>query len=137
MAEASVLEFNFAPVKVLIVEDNDFVRFMLKKYLIGYGVKDVSEGANGEEGITLFQAKPDIVICDIHMSPVDGFNLLKHVRSLETEESKTPFIFLTGNANAEFVQKARNLTVDAYLLKPITADNLKSKMIALLTRPPA
>ena len=135
MAEASVLEFNFAPVKVLIVEDNDFVRFMLKKYLTGYGVKDVSEATNGEEGINMMSIKPDIVICDIHMSPVDGFNLLKHVRSMPDAESKTPFIFLTGNANAEFVQKARNLTVDAYLLKPITADNLKNKMVALLTRP--
>ena len=99
-----------------------------------YGVKDVTEAVNGEEGINMLSTKPDIVICDIHMSPVDGFNLLKHVRGLETSESKTPLIFLTGNANAEFVQKARNLTVDAYLLKPITADNLKSKIIALLTR---
>ena len=137
MGEASVLEFNFAPVKVLIVEDNDFVRFMLKKYLTGYGVKDIFEAANGEDGIKMLSVKPDIVICDIHMSPVDGFNFLNHVRSLETSENKLPFIFLTGNANAEFVEKARNLTVDAYLLKPITADNLKSKMIALLTHPAA
>jgi two-component system chemotaxis response regulator CheY len=137
MAGAAVLEFNFAPVKVLIVEDNDFVRCMLKKYLNGYGIKEIFEAANGEEGINMLQADPNIIICDIHMSPIDGFNMLKHVRSLETVESKTPFIFLTGNANAEFVQKARNLTVDAYLLKPISADSLKRKMIDLLTPPAA
>lgn len=135
MAEASVPEFDFASVKVLIVEDNDFVRFTLKKYLTGYGVKDVVEAINGEEGKNTLSIKPDIVICDIHMNPGDGFDFLNHVRSRATSENKLPFIFLTGNANAELVQKASDTGVDAYLLKPITAAALKSKMIDLLTRP--
>jgi two-component system chemotaxis response regulator CheY len=137
MEDTSVSYFNFFAVKTLIVEDNDFVRFMLKKYLTTYGVTDIFEAANGEEGIKMLPLNPDIIICDIHMSPLDGFNFLKHVRSLPTIQNKLPFIFLTANADAEFVHRAKTLTVDAYLLKPITSDNLKNKMIALLINPAA
>lgn len=127
-------EVDFQNLKVLIVEDNDFVRFMLKKYLNEFGITKITEAADGMEGINMLFGKPDIVVCDINMEPLNGFEFLKHVRSQETPAKKMPVIFLTSNANSEFVQKAIDLDVDAYILKPVAPGNLKSKIITLLTR---
>lgn len=130
-------EVDFRRLKVLVVEDNDFVRFMIKKYLTEYGVPEIMEAANGMEGVNMLFGAPDIVICDINMEPLNGFEFLQHVRALGTENSKVPIIFLTSNASSDFVQKAIDLTVDAYILKPVTTENLRNKMAALLSRRPA
>ncbi len=120
--------------KVLVVDDNDFVRLMVRKFLGEFGFKEVYEAANGEDGIKLLEKKPDIVICDINMEPLNGFEFLQHVRQQKAPTGKLPVIFLTSNANAEYVQNAVDLSVDAYLLKPVTADNLKAKIMSLLSR---
>jgi two-component system chemotaxis response regulator CheY len=89
---------------------------------------------NGAEGIEALAKNPDIVVCDINMAPMNGFDFLKHVRALPAPANKIPIIFLTSNASAEFVQKAIDMDIDAYLLKPVTSANLKTKMVMLLTR---
>ena len=118
----------------MVVEDNDFVRFMLMKFLNDFGFKEVIEASNGEEGLDKLFFDPDIIICDINMIPVDGFEFLKRKRAIGSSSSKVPVIFLTSNASSESVQKAINMEVDAYLLKPVTAEKLKEKMTLLMAR---
>lgn len=119
---------------VLVVEDNEFIRLMLRKYLGDFGFRKIFEAADGTEAIKLLDKKPDIIICDIHMEPMDGFGFVKHIRALEAPANKVPVIFLTGDAHVDQVQGAIDLAVDAYLLKPVTPENLKSRILALLTR---
>jgi len=127
-------DIDFSRLKILIIDDNDFVRFMLKKYLSEYGIVEILEAANGMEGLNMLFGTPDIIVCDINMEPLNGFEFLKHVRAMADGAGKVPVIFLTGNANLEFVQKALDLSVDAYILKPFTSDNLRSKIVTLLNR---
>ncbi len=116
----------------LVIDDNEFIRLTLKKDLNTFGFAEVFEASNGMEALQLLEKNPDIIICDIHMEPVNGLEFLKQMRALPSPISKAPVIFLTGDAYEERVQEAVNLSVDAYLLKPVTAENLKKKLVALL-----
>ncbi len=127
-------DIDFSQFSVLLVEDNDFVRYMVKKHLRDLGVKDVFEAANGKEGIQLLMREPDIIICDIGMEPMNGFQFLDYVRDAKDDQSKLPFIFLTSNAEAAAVQKAIDMKVDAYLLKPVTPEMLKKKLVSILQK---
>lgn len=118
----------------LVVDDNDFIRLEMKKNLIYLGLKEVFEAANGMDALQLLEKKPDIIICDINMEPLNGFEFVKHVRALAPPACDVPVIFLTGEAKEQQVQEAKNLAVNAYLLKPVTLDNLKSKLVKLLGR---
>lgn len=119
---------------VMVVEDNEFIRLMLKKYLSEYGFREVIEAVNGMDGIRQLGRNPDLIVCDINMEPINGFEFVKHVRALEGPAGQVPIIFLTGNATAKDVQGALDLSVNAYLLKPVTSKALKNKIISLMVR---
>ena len=106
-------EFNFTQLTVLVVEDSDFVRRVVCKYLVDMGFKAVLEAANGMDGIAALKNKPDVVICDISMEPLNGFEFLKLLRSQPEPERSLPFIFLTSSADADYVQRALDLNVSA------------------------
>ena len=118
----------------LVVDDNDFIRLEMKKNLVYLGFKEVFEAANGMDALELLVHSPDIIICDINMEPLNGFEFVKHVRALPAPACAVPIIFLTGDAQEKQVQEAIDLSVNAYLLKPVTLDNLKSKIMTILSR---
>lgn len=121
--------------KALVVEDNEFVRLMVKKHLKDFGISSVFVAGDGQEGLQMAIAKvPDIIICDIEMKPMNGFEFLEKLRAVEPPVSQLPVIFLTSSADEEGVKKAIDLSVDAYLLKPVSPEKLRrliSKLIAL------
>jgi len=129
-----VAEFNFTQLTVLVVEDSDFVRRVVCKYLVDMGFKAVLEAANGMDGIAALKNKPDVVICDISMEPLNGFEFLKLLRSQPEPERSLPFIFLTSSADADYVQRALDLNVSAYLLKPVMPDVLRKKLVELMSK---
>ena len=128
-------EFNFEPYRVLLVEDNDFIRFTVRKHLGSLGFKDVLEAPNGFEGMKQLETHhPDIVVCDIKMEPVNGFDFLDHVRGKGSPYRKMPVIFLTASADPSDVKKAMDSGIDGYLLKPVAVDDLKKKLTGLLQK---
>jgi two-component system chemotaxis response regulator CheY len=127
-------DVDFSLLRVLLVEDNDFVRFLVDKYLKDIGFSDVMLATNGREGIEKLAEKPDVIICDIQMEPMNGFEFLEHLRKAETPGQHLPVLFLTSNAEADYVRRALDLNVSAYLLKPISPKELKKKLSELLRR---
>ena len=126
---------DFSSFSALVVEDNDFIRLMVKKHLSGFGFKKLYEAGNGKDGIALMEAhKPQIVICDINMEPGNGFDFLSHVRQMPQPLCDVPIIFLTSSADEAFVKKAVDMKIDAYLLKPIMPENLKKKVVAVMEK---
>ncbi len=67
--------------------------------------------------------RPDLVLCDIHMKPLDGLTYLAELRAVRGRVSETPVIFLTTNAKERTVHLAQNLNVSGYLIKPVSANN--------------
>jgi two-component system chemotaxis response regulator CheY len=129
-----VSDFNFSTFKILVVEDSDFVRHVVRKYLVEMGFKEVFEASNGMDGIAQLKNSPDIILCDIEMEPLNGFEFLKLLRKQPGPEKALPLLFLTSSADADYVQRAIDLGVSAYLLKPVMPDTLRKKLIDVLSR---
>ena len=103
--------------KILIAEDDVFVRNLTLTILQteGYEVVSVS---NGHEALEIFeQFSPDLIISDISMPEMDGFALLEAVRA-QVKGVVIPFLFMSGHTERCDVHHARQLGVDDYLFKP-------------------
>lgn len=116
--------------KVLIIEDEEILRQNLRDILDleGYEVKVAS---NGMDGIELFNIEqPDLVLCDIKMPKMDGFDVLKTIRDLPGGLT-TAFIFLSAKVEHDDIRSGMNLGADDYLIKPV---NRKDLLTAIETR---
>ncbi len=106
--------------KILVVEDNDFVRMQIAKFLQDEGY-DVVEGTDGSDALE--KMTPDVVlaIVDVRMEPIDGFEFIKTLRS---EDNETPVILVTGDQNPDLLAEASKWHVAAVLMKPVQRDRL-------------
>ena len=118
--------------KALVIDDQEFVRTIVKKMLQQVGVGVVVEAHDGNSGLTVVESeRPDIVICDVQMRPVDGFGFVKALRALPYGE-KLPVIMLTAHTDATTVARAKELKVDAFLAKPVLPPALREKIIKVI-----
>jgi two-component system, OmpR family, alkaline phosphatase synthesis response regulator PhoP len=119
--------------KVLVIDDEAPIRLLCRVNLEAESM-DVVEAADGEEGLTLARAeKPDIVLLDVMMPGMDGWQVAE--RLLESEAtSQIPLVFLT--ARAELRDRARGLELGGvdYITKPFNPVELASVVEALLER---
>ncbi|MCM2322325.1 MAG: response regulator, partial [Oligoflexia bacterium] len=79
----------------------------------------------------LHQGDFHLVLCDWHMSPTNGLELLKYVRG-EPAFKNLLFIFLTAEATKERVLEAIQAGVDGYMIKPVTVAQIQTKIYGLL-----
>jgi len=116
--------------KILIVEDNDFVRMQIVRYLqeATYDVVEPTDGAKAQE---LLNAEIDLVILDVRMAPVDGFEFIKAIRGRYT---KLPIIMVTGDQNPDLLNEASKWNVSAVLMKPVQKERLIKMVERALTQ---
>ena len=112
---------------VLIIEDNQDVRENMAELLEleNYAVRTAEDGEKGVEMVRLL--KPDIIICDIMMPKLNGYDVLLRLREDKTTAS-IPFVFLTAKTERIDVRKGMNLGADDYLIKPFE----ESELIAVI-----
>src|SRR5690348_3444798 len=116
--------------KILVVEDEKDILRVLKYNLEKEGYR-VSTANNGELGLSLFQKeKPDLVILDVMLPKLDGFEFCRIVR----KDSKAPIIMLT--AKIEEVDRVLGLELgaDDYVAKPFSVRELLARVRAILRR---
>ncbi len=106
--------------KILVVEDNDFVRMQIVKILQeeGYGTIEAQDGQ-----VALDSIDSSVVMCvvDVRMSPMDGFEF---INALHRTENHTPVVLVTGDDNPDLLSRASHLNVAAVLMKPVQRDRL-------------
>jgi two-component system chemotaxis response regulator CheY len=120
-----------ASLKVLVVDDQQTMRSLVRSGLQQLGFKDIRECADGEDGLrAMLTAKSHRIISDYNMPRLDGLGLLRAVRAHEPIRG-TAFIMLTGRADKELVQRAVQFGVNNYLVKPFTVATLKEKIEAV------
>ncbi len=117
--------------RILIVEDNKDLAFGLQSNLEieGYGVRCAT---NGPEGLKLARSwRPDLLILDLMLPQMDGFAVLKNLRSFDAD---MPVLFLT--ARGEEVDKVRGLRMgaDDYVTKPFGLMELLARVEAIIRR---
>lgn len=124
--------------KILIVEDESTIREVIRKYLEleGFGI---IEADSGTQALTLLSAQHvDLVVLDIMLPGVDGFNLMRTVRQnvngALTINSTTPIIMLTSRGTENDRLQGFALGVDDYLVKPFSPRELVARVQAVLRR---
>ncbi len=116
---------------VLIVDDQQTMRSLVRNSLQQLGVREITEAADGEAGLRQVITKPvHLVISDFNMPNLDGLGLLRAIRAHPPIKT-TAFIMLTGRADRELVQRAVQFGVNNYLVKPFTVAQLKEKLEAV------
>lgn len=120
----------YEPIRVLVIEDEDYIRSIVCRLLRQIGFRRINEAANGADGFReMLRVRPDLIICDIHMEPIDGLAFLKKLRGLGRREiADLPFIFLTADTQRDTVLAARELRVDGYVTKPVSLNALKERI---------
>lgn len=116
--------------RVLVVDDDETVRDVVRRYLEVAGFT-VDMAGDGTEGLAKFAAaEPDLVVLDVMMPGADGFEVCRTVR----RESPVPILMLT--ARDEAVDKVNGLDcgADDYVVKPFDAEELLARVRALLRR---
>ncbi len=123
---------DFSGRRALLIEDHEFMRTIIFEQMKKMNFKDVLQAANGEEGLKMLANDIDIIICDINMEPINGFEFVDKMRDMDDDISKIPVIFLTGKADTATIQQAMNLGVNGYIIKPVSPQKLVDKVSQLI-----
>ena len=109
--------------KILVIDDEDGLRLMLVMALRQRGYV-LAEASGGTAGVELARRElPDLIICDVNMSPMNGYQALKAIRA-EPATAATPMILMTGTADNAGMRQGMELGADDYLPKPFSTDAL-------------
>ncbi len=103
---------------ILIIEDDDAIRETLQ-VLLEINGHTVTAAADGIAGVKLAAARPDLILCDIGMPGMDGYQALTKIRELP-QGAEIPFIFLTARADRDHQRRGMALGADDYITKPFT-----------------
>lgn len=109
--------------KILVVEDNDFVRMQIVRYLQEEGY-DVVEAADGDAALGVVGKTGGGVsaaVVDVRMEPVGGFSF---VRDLRGRDISFPVVFVTGDDASDLLEQSGKLGVSAVLMKPVMKERL-------------
>ena len=110
-----------SPLRVLICEDEEITAMHLLKALASAGYDVVGEASDGEEAIRLAdETQPDFILMDINMPKVSGLIATQRI----TEKRPVPVIIVTAYSSKETVQAALDAGAAAYLVKPVTREQL-------------
>ncbi len=109
--------------RILVVDDEPTILELVKAALEA-GHYEVSVAANGQEGLnSAIAQQPDLILLDVTMPIMDGFQLLAKLKNDERTK-KIPVVMLTARDEAESVYLSQQLKANEYLMKPFTVDNL-------------
>lgn len=113
-------------ITVLIIDDNDMIREVLRVTLRSDGYNVVGEAADGASGLELVaKLKPDVVCLDILMPKISGLNVLKMVKS---KLPRTAVLMITGQNEREVVQEALAHGASGFILKPFNTGTVLATM---------
>ncbi len=113
-----------ATILILCVEDEADIRGDIVEELRDAGYATV-EAVNGREGLeAIAQYKPDLVLCDITMPEMNGYEMLTALRDDHPEFADLPFVFLSALADRKDILSGRQLGADDYVTKPIDFEML-------------
>lgn len=118
-------------IKLLLVEDDANLNYIIQGGLEDMiGGYEVQTASNGEEGIHLWREwKPDVIVSDIEMPVMDGYEMVKRIRKVD---GVIPILFTSGRISPKDVVKGYELGVNNYIKKPFLAEELNAHITALL-----
>lgn len=109
--------------KILIIEDDQALSLTLRNVLSvnGYDAQLANSGAEGIQ--KAYEYSPDLILCDINMSPIDGYQVY-NILNDSSITNKIPFIYISGKSDLEDIRLGMELGVDDYIVKPFSNEEL-------------
>lgn len=129
---ASAIEFK--GLKILLVDDNQDTRSMLRDMLSELEIMQVFEASEGEQALQFIDASfdpIDIIICDWNMPGMSGVEFLRQIR---TVFPGLPFLMVTGRADLHSVVEAKESGVTGYIAKPFSKSQIEAKLRIISSR---
>jgi two-component system, OmpR family, KDP operon response regulator KdpE len=117
-----------APLRVLVIDDEPPIRKLLRMGLTAQGYQ-VLEAPNGKTAIELLEQRPDLVILDLGLPDVQGFDLLRTIRA---RNEQVPIVVLSSRGDEAAKVAALDLGADDYVTKPFGTEELLARMRAAL-----
>ena len=120
--------------KVLVVDDHDLTRNMVRAILRGVGFEDITQAESGDEALARLRSHQfDLVICDWNMPEGSGIEVLQIIRR-EEKNKNIPFVMLTAEVYRENIVTAMGAGVTDYVAKPFTSDVLIAKIRTVMKK---
>jgi len=118
---------------ILVIDDKEEIRTLIKAVLGNFGFS-VLEAGSGQLGVQMLREQsPDLVICDVNMPGMDGYETLSAVRETSAT-APVPFILMTGLVSRDGFRRGMVCGADDYLVKPFTTDELIEAVMSRLAR---
>ena len=133
----SVEEAVLQSSRILVADDDPYVREILQNYLQDMGVGELEILTSGLEVLQALKSfAPDVIITDWNMAPVTGKELLNTIRAGEAEiDSSTPVIFFTANNDKLSRMQIEHSGADHFLTKPVSPKVLRTTLLRVLSDP--
>jgi len=117
--------------KILLVDDSNTV-ILMEKMILSKSPYDLIVAKDGQEGVDKASSeKPDLILMDVMMPRMNGFEACKRLRS-QSDTSSIPVILVTTHGEEESVKSGREAGCNAYVTKPINGSELLSKVQGFL-----
>lgn len=119
-------------IKLLLVEDDEVLGFIIKEGMELIGNYDVLWVSNGQKGMEAFESfQPDIIVSDIEMPKMSGLEFVQRIREIDED---VPIILETCVSSSKTILEAYSLGIDNYIKKPFLPDELDAYIQSLLKR---
>lgn len=120
--------------KVLVVDDTKTLHSLIQVYLMGQGLEFV-QACDGLEGLRLARAaRPDLIITDVKMPMMDGFELCAAIRA-DPDLRAVPIVLLTALSDEASRRRGSEVGATAFLSKPVKVDELRSTVQRVMKLP--
>ena len=127
-------ENRFADVSVIVVDDNDTTRAMLRAIMRAEGIEVIGEAKDGTSGLAMIRKlRPSLVCLDVMMPEVDGIEILTQIKA---EMPDIRVLMITGSTDRETVQAAVQGGANGYLVKPFNGAKVIGAVEKALGRKP-
>lgn len=128
---------DMGALSALIVEDNEHMRVLLRSLLLSFGLRKIAECVDGHSGLEeLAKSKPDFILTDLSMIPMDGIEFTRKIRHSEQQNDRLiPIIMISGHTEKKRIEAARDAGVTEILAKPITVSGLVQRIDEVILRP--
>jgi DNA-binding response OmpR family regulator len=120
-----------APKKILLVDDSEMI-LQMEQMILQQDRYEVVMARDGQEGVKkALKLKPDLILMDVIMPKLDGFEAVKRLRE-HPDTRRVPIIMVTSKAEAESMETGYEYGCSDYIIKPIDSNELVAKVQNLL-----
>ncbi|PSC03978.1 two-component system response regulator [Alsobacter soli] len=128
---------EYSRLRFLVVDDNTYMRRILKTLLHGFGAREVFEAEDGASALDAFASHyPDIVFTDWEMPLINGIDMTKLMRCSDNSVNPfVPIIMVSVHSERHRVIEARDAGVTEFLVKPLSATALHQRILGVVAHP--